>query len=108
MRSGLKVGIAPMHYHKLLEVAAYNHPMKMAITNFFSHTNSVDASCSSTSNRGKLAGFSNPSFAENIAQNNLSFGESYMQLAAKLINQWMNSSGHKANILSTNGWRYFP
>lgn len=98
-----KVGIAPMRYHKLLEVAAYNHSLKMATTGFFSHTNSVDASRSSTSDRGKLAGISNPSFAENIAYNYPGNGNSYLQVASKLMDQWMNSSGHKANILSTNG-----
>ena len=97
-----KVGIESMRYHKLLEVAAYNHSMKMATTGFFSHQNSKDASRSSTSDRGKLAGVSNPSFAENIASYSPVSG-SYMQVAAKLINQWMNSPGHKANILSAKG-----
>ena len=97
-----KVGVNPMQYHKLLEVAAYNHSLKMATTGFFSHQNSKDASRASTSDRGKLAGVSNPSFAENIASYSPVSG-SYMQVAAKLINQWMNSPGHKANILSTNG-----
>jgi uncharacterized protein YkwD len=98
-----KVGVAPMRYHKLLEVAAYNHSYKMATTGFFSHTNSVDASPASTSDRGKLAGISNPSFAENITYNYPGSGSSYMQVAFKLMDQWMNSPGHKSNILSTNG-----
>ena len=98
-----KVGVSPMRYHKLLEVAAYNHSLKMATTSFFSHQNSVDGSRYSTSDRGKLAGISNPSFAENIAYNNPDNGSSYIQVATKLIVQWMNSQGHKDNILSTKG-----
>ena len=64
-----KVGVNPMQYHKLLEVAAYNHSLKMATTGFFSHQNSKDASRASTSDRGKLAGVSNPSFSVTIEFN---------------------------------------
>jgi uncharacterized protein YkwD len=98
-----KVGIEPMQYHKLLEVAAYNHSMKMATTGFFSHQNSIDASRYSTSDRGKLAGVTNPSFAENIAYNYPKNGNSYLQVAEALMDQWMNSPGHKSNILSSKG-----
>jgi hypothetical protein len=98
-----KVGVDQMRYHKLLEVAAYNHSLKMATTGFFSHQNTVDATRYSKSDRGKLAGISNPSFAENIAYNFPGNGSTYLQVAEKLIVQWMNSSGHKENILSTNG-----
>lgn len=98
-----KVGVAALRYHRLLEVAAYNHSMKMATTGFFSHKNSVDPSRSSTSDRGKLAGISNPSFAENIAYNYPESGSTYLQVAEKLIDQWMNSPGHKDNILSVKG-----
>lgn len=98
-----KVGVAPMRYHKLLEVAAYNHSYKMATTGFFSHQNSVDGSRYSTSDRGQLAGVTNPSFAENIAYNYPDNGNSYLQVATKLIVQWMNSPGHKENILSPKG-----
>ena len=98
-----KRGIAPMRYHRLIEVAAYNHSKKMAVTDFFSHQNPKDASRKSPEDRGRLAGVSNPSFAENIAYNYPASGASYLEVAAKLMDQWMNSSGHKANILSTNG-----
>ncbi len=77
--------------------------MKMATTGFFSHRNSVDASRASTEDRGRLAGIANPKIAENIAYNYPSDGETYLQVAAKLIDQWMNSPGHRSNILSTNG-----
>jgi hypothetical protein len=88
-----KVGVTPMRYHKLLEVAAYNHSFKMATTGFFSHQNSVDGSRYSTSDRGQLAGVSNPSFAENIAYNYPDNGNSYLQVAngsRYLLLQWQD------------------
>ena len=98
-----KYGVPPLPYHKLLEIAAYNHSMKMATTGFFSHRNSVDASRASTEDRGRLAGIVNPKFAENIAYNYIDEGNTYLQVAEKLIAQWMNSPGHKSNILSRQG-----
>jgi len=98
-----KHGVSTLPHHKLLEVAAYNHSMKMATTGFFSHRNSVDASRASTEDRGRLAGIANPKIAENIAYNYPNDGNTYLQVAEKLINQWMNSPGHRSNILSTEG-----
>jgi uncharacterized protein YkwD len=100
-RSSLGVPILP--YHELLEVAAFNHSMKMATTNFFSHWNPIDASRKSTEDRGHLAGVANPKFAENIAYNYIDDGDTYLQVAAKLVDQWMTSPGHRSNILSQNG-----
>ena len=96
-----KLDIPTLPYHKLLEVAAYNHSMKMATTGFFSHRNPNDNSRTKTEDRGKLAGVSNPKFAENIAMNYPNDNASYLQVAASLIEQWMNSSGHRSNILSS-------
>lgn len=98
-----KVGVPPMRYHKFLEVAAYNHSLKMATTGFFSHYNSIDIYRKSTGDRGKLAGITNPHIAENIAYNFPKNGSTYMQVATLLIKQWMNSPGHKENILSKKG-----
>lgn len=96
-------GVSALPHHELLEVAAYNHSMKMATTGFFSHTNTVDKSRASTEDRGHLAGIANPKFAENIAYNYPDVGSTYLQVATKLIDQWMNSPGHRSNILSTEG-----
>lgn len=97
------LGIPILPYHILLEVAAYNHSMKMATTNFFSHDNPVDASRASTEDRGHLAGVVNPKFAENIAYSYVSGGNTYLQVAAELVDLWMTSPGHRSNILSRNG-----
>ena len=98
-----KVGIPPMRYHKFLEVAAYNHSLKMATTDFYSHYNSIDTSRYRPDDRGKIAGITNPHIAENIAQEYPKKGSTYMQIAASFISQWMNSPGHKENILSKKG-----
>lgn len=95
-----KLDIPALPYHKLLEVAAYNHSMKMATTGFFSHRNPIDTSRAKTKDRGKLAGVSNPKFAENIAMNYIRDNATYLQVATTLIEQWMNSTGHRSNILS--------
>ena len=98
-----KLGISILPHHKLLEVAAYNHSMKMATTGFFSHRNPKDASRARTKDRGHLAGIANPKFAENIAYFSPKDGNSYIQVAEELIDIWMNSPGHRSNILSTKG-----
>ncbi len=98
-----KIGIAPMRYHRMVEIAAYNHSKSMAKQNFFSHTNSNSMARKSPSDRGKLAGIANAAFAENIAYNYPTAGNSYLEVAEALMNQWMNSKGHKDNILSEKG-----
>lgn len=118
---------APLEYSEELEIAAWHHSRLMVENKFFSHTNSIDRSRVDPSARGKLAGITNPSVAENIAENfginyragvpiypmNTERGEfsytangplieqhTYLSLAESLLNQWMNSSGHRSNILS--------
>ena len=99
-RAKHRISILP--YHKSLEIAAYNHSMKMGTTGFFSHRNTVNSSRARTEDRGHLAGIANPKFAENIAYNYFSEGSTYLQVAEILIDQWMNSPGHRSNILSKN------
>lgn len=98
-----ELGFPLLRYNKLLEVAAFNHSMKMATTGFFDHTNPLDATRRGTTERGKLSGVVNPHIAENIAYNHTDGGETYIQVAQKLVKQWMTSPGHRSNILSRNG-----
>lgn len=74
-----------------LTAAAYNHSRDMAINNYFSHTGS-DGSTMVT--RAQAAGYSFSWLAENIAA-----GYSTPKDA---VDGWMNSSGHRANILNCN------
>lgn len=123
----VKNGLAPLVFSQELEIAAWHHSKLMVEKNFFSHTNSLISERRDPSSRGKLAGITNPSIAENIAEGfginyragspiyprNVEKGEfsysangplleshTYLSLAESLLTQWMNSSGHRSNILS--------
>jgi len=123
----VKNGLKPLDYSEELEIAAWHHSKLMAEKKFFSHTNSLDSTRRTPTARGKLAGITNPSLAENIAENfgityragatiyprNIANGEfsytsngpiipfhTYLSLAESLVTQWMNSPGHRRNILS--------
>ena len=89
-----------LKYHKACETAAYNHSKQMAEKDFFSHQNTKDKKRRSTEQRAKLAGIKNPYIAENIAFNHFIYDNTYLEIAEKLINQWMNSKGHRENILA--------
>jgi len=120
-------GLAELGFLTNLETSAMMHANDMVRYNFFSHTNPYSRSKSAPSNRGKLSGITNPSMAENIAE---SFGieyeggkpvyivdskkglfsyeyngpilknRTYISFAEAVVLQWMNSPGHRANILS--------
>jgi uncharacterized protein YkwD len=96
-----KKGKKPLEYHSALEIAAWNHSASMARKNFFSHDNHKEKNRRDSDDRGKLAGIANPSIAENIAYSD---GENedatYMEIAVMFIETWMDSPGHKENILS--------
>jgi len=115
-------------YNEQLESAASGHAKDMTKYNFFSHT-SVVSGKKSLSDRVKLAGLEPWGVGENIAtsfgldyisntpvyspkQNNGYFSytyqgdpilaHTYLSYAQAVVQQWMNSSGHRANILSTS------
>jgi uncharacterized protein YkwD len=122
-------GLKPLTFAIELERAAYNHSKNMVLSGFFSHTDPYNSTRSSTDKRAKLAGITNPYIAENIAQ---TFGiqyksgsmvytidknkglfsytsggpvippHTYLSFGEAVVTQWMNSPGHRANILSTN------
>lgn len=123
----VKNGLQPLAYSQELEIAAWHHSKLMVEKNFFSHTNSMENARRDPESRGKLSGITNPSVAENIAEGfgiaykagtsiyprNIEKGEfsysadgpiiqshTYITLAESLLTQWMNSSGHRSNILS--------
>jgi uncharacterized protein YkwD len=79
-----------------LEKAAQGHSKDMVVYNFFSHTSSVTGK-RTVKDRVNVYGISDA--AENIA---LNYGKSttYWSFALKLVEQWMNSPGHRTNILN--------
>lgn len=95
-----------MRYQKNLEIAAYNHSLHMAKRKFFDHSNSIEPGRRNPSDRGILAGIENPHLAENIAYYPLFNRMTYMDVAEYAIEMWMNSPGHRSNILSTSGLQF--
>ncbi|MEU8106866.1 CAP domain-containing protein [Nonomuraea muscovyensis] len=85
-----KGGCQPLKHDAQLRKAAFGHSSDMATQNYFSHT-SKDGRTFMDRIRG--AGFAGGSaFAENIAMG--------QQTPSAVVTAWMNSSGHKANIMN--------
>jgi uncharacterized protein YkwD len=97
-----KKKLKPLEYVAELEASAWHHSKQMAEKRFFSHTNSKDKTRRTCDNRAKLAGIFNPNIAENIANFSGEDDETYLEVAAYLVKMWMDSQGHKENILSRN------
>jgi len=88
-------GLSALNSNSSLTQAARRHSEDMACNDFFSHTGSDGSTLSS---RVLAAGYSFSWVAENIAaSSNCSFS------AQSVVNMWMNSTGHRNNILSANG-----
>lgn len=122
-------GLKPLAWSPELERSAWNHARRMAEKNFFSHDDPLDRQRKTPDQRAKRAGVKNPYLAENIAT---TFGvqynsgdpvyplqggaagysltprgeplpnHTYLSLAKALVQQWMDSPGHRANILSND------
>lgn len=84
-----KGGCGPLTHDAKLRTAAFNHSADMSAKNYFSH-DSADGR--SFGDRLKQAGFSFRAAGENIAKG--------YQTAAQVVQGWMNSPGHKANIMN--------
>ncbi len=84
-----KVGCKALTVNAELASAAQAHTADMAKNNYFSHDSQNGKS---PFDRMKDAGYSFSAAAENIAMG--------QPTAADVMNAWMNSAGHKANILN--------
>lgn len=85
------VGLSALSVDSRLTSAARVHSNDMACNNFFSHTSPTTGS---PFDRISAAGYSYSWAGENIAAG---YGS-----PAAVVEGWMNSPGHKANILSEN------
>jgi len=95
----IKYGKTPLNHSVLLEKAAQDHSKDMVTHNFFSHTSAVKGKISMT-DRLKSVGIEKGHRAENIAISN-EINPTYWSFAVTIVNQWMNSPGHKKNILNS-------
>ena len=80
-----KVGLPPLTFNSKLTAAAQKHSRNMAMQDFFDHRQMVE--------RVRAEGYQYSRVGENISAGN-STPESAMQ-------GWMNSPGHRANILNS-------
>ncbi|WP_027002735.1 CAP domain-containing protein [Hugenholtzia roseola] len=101
----LKNGLTEVPHLLSMEIAAWHHSRNMVEKGFFSHYNPVEKERKSPTDRARLAGLKNPSPAENIAYYGLggthhTMTETYLEVALNLVQQWMDSRGHRENILS--------
>ena len=91
-----RVGLSELCLNNKLNSAATAQSNDMARTNIFSHTGS-DGSTVGT--RVTRTGYKYTSYAENIYYYG---GGGASASVSQVHNSWMNSSGHRANILKTN------
>lgn len=116
-----------LEYAPELERAALMHSRDMYEKKFFSHFNPSEKIKKTPNDRGALAGILNPYLAENIATSHglkyksgekvfvrgdgqfsyttdgqLIQAHTYLSLAETIVDSWMNSKGHRRNILSAD------
>ncbi|MEU7278769.1 sigma-70 family RNA polymerase sigma factor [Streptomyces sp. NPDC045431] len=88
-RERAKSGCAPVTMNDRLATAAQRHSEDMAARDYFDHT-SPDGS--GPGERVSAAGYAWSTYGENIARG--------QQSPASVVDSWMNSPGHRANILN--------
>lgn len=89
-RERVDAGLRPLAWSSALAAVAYAHSRDMATRDFFEHTNPDGQS---PFDRMIAAGIDFMAAGENIAYNGSGNGEAVIQ-------QWMHSPGHRANLLS--------
>jgi uncharacterized protein YkwD len=119
-------GKTALDFHSALEAAAQLHAGDMIKGNFFAHENTQRKDRKEPADRYRLSGIENPMPAENIANSfaikykaNTSVyvidqkealytyelngkaieHHTYLSFAESVVQQWMNSAGHRDNIL---------
>ncbi len=84
-------GLQPLTLNIQLSNSAQTHSEDMAMSDFFSHTGSNG---SKVGDRTSLAGYQSPYVGENIAAGYVT--------AEEVVRGWMNSPGHRENILNSS------
>jgi uncharacterized protein YkwD len=86
-----RVGAGPLTGNPKLQLAAERHSLDMATRKFFDHVNPDGVSDAA---RIVHTGYPPISIGENLA-----WGEEEKSSPATIVQAWMNSPGHKANLL---------
>jgi uncharacterized protein YkwD len=123
----VKNGLTELEYSPKLEASAQLHSEKMVSQHFFDHINPKSGKLREPDDRARYVGILNPYLAENIIEGFLLQYEegtpvyhggegifryhpedkpisayTYLKLGENLLDRWMNSPKHKANILSSH------
>ncbi len=85
------VGLAALTWDNTLAQVAGNHACDMIVRNFFAHDNPDGQN---VGDRATAAGYTWTAIGENLAAGH--------QTPAAAVAGWMNSAGHKANILNAS------
>lgn len=121
----VKKKLSVLEHHPLLEEAAMLHSNEMVELDFFDHTNRKIKAHSEPNDRAQSVGISTPYIAENIIEGFILEYEAgfevvpyapgvfinptsrdtlqartYLELTDSMLSLWMNSKGHRENILS--------
>jgi len=127
----VKRGLKPLKWNLNLEIAAYNHSKDMVKRNFFDHLSDknvrnrgllagivnpyiaenigINYALKYKAGKGYYTHEKSSSlngeyrFSYNDNESDLIPFHSYLSLAEESVKSWMNSSGHRNNILSKNG-----
>jgi len=94
----IKYNLPEFYFSIALEKAALGHSVDMVQQNFFSHQSTMPGK-ENISDRLHLVGVEFMACAENIYDMNHE-DPTYWSLAGKLVTGWMNSTGHRRNILN--------
>ncbi len=91
-------GLGPLNANARLRVAAVGHSRDMVVRRYFAHSS---ASGSSPAARIRAAGWI-PRQGRWIVGENIAWGSGSLATPAKIVQAWMASPGHKANILRSS------
>ncbi len=91
-------GKPALQWNETLRSVARNHSQDMITRNFFSHVNPDGLD---PGNRVTNAGVLYTAVAENIAQN-----QGFADPGQQAVDSWMNSEGHRNNILDVNNYGF--
>ncbi len=117
-------GLPMVRFHEALADAARGHANRMVEFDFYDHTDPTSRAFATPQDRARRAGIRNPAIAENIhntvaiqynggwvysrggrgrfsnSQNGSEIpAHTYLSFADSVVADWMNSPGHRANIL---------
>ncbi len=88
-------GLAPLKAHKKLEKAAFRFSKEMVSKRFFDH---VSPSGSTLTTRIKKVKYTKGARSWSIGEN-IAWGTGSQATPERIVDAWMNSPGHKRNIL---------